>query len=322
VSRGTGIRGTALAVALALLAAVPACANDRARVATPASTTPTTAPAAPAVTSTCTAPPEASVASFEPGPTTADAAKAQTIKKNVLVAGVSADTYLMGFRDPATADLVGFDVDILHEIARALFGDPGRIEFKVINNAQRLPALEKGEVDIVARSMTITCARWERINFSSEYLRAGQRLLVRSDDAAAGLTTLDQQAGRRVCATTGSTGFDNLTENHPDVGVVALSDDTDCMVAFQQGTVDALISDDTILAGFARQDPYAKVVGPRMTVEPYGLGVAKGNVELTRFVNRVLEDVRARTWAASYDTWLGQALGPASPPRPDYGRQP
>jgi polar amino acid transport system substrate-binding protein len=316
-------RATATAVIVALaVSAAPACATDRARVAT--ATTTTTTAAAPAPASTCTATPQDSVASFSPasGPAAAEAAKAETIKKNVLVAGVSADSYLMGFRNPADARIVGFDIDILHDVAQALFDDPNRIEFKVLTNAQRLPALQNGQVDIVARAMTITCGRWEQINFSTEYLRAGQRLLVTVDDANRGVTALEQMDGRRVCATSGSTGLDNLRKNHPNVTAVAVKDGTDCMVAFQQGTVDAIISDDVLLAGFARQDPYARVVGDRLTEEPYGLGIAKKNVELTRFVNGALENIRRQTWADHYDSWLRPTLGAASQSTVVYGRQP
>ena len=96
---------------------------------------------------------------------------------------------------------------------------------------------------------------------------------------------------------------------------------TGCLVLFQQGKVDAITGDDTILAGFVAQDPYAKVVGEAFSAEPYGIGVAADQVDLVQFVNGVLDQAKADgTWAASYDRWLG-ALGPApAPPVSVYGR--
>ena len=94
---------------------------------------------------------------------------------------------------------------------------------------------------------------------------------------------------------------------------------------FQQGEVDAITGDDTVLAGLASQDPYAEVVdAPAFTAEPYGLGVNQENVDLVRFVNGVLEEVRADgRWTESYDTWLADSLGEApDPPEPVYGRTP
>ena len=99
-----------------------------------------------------------------------------------LIAGVSADTLLLGARNPISGQIEGFDIDMLHAVSQAIFGDPNRIELRVVTAAQRLPVLQDGSVDIVARNMTITCARWKDIAFSSEYYRSGQKVLVRSGE--------------------------------------------------------------------------------------------------------------------------------------------
>ena len=104
---------------------------------------------------------------------------------------------------------------------------------------------------------------------------------------------------------------------------VAADTHTGCLVMFQQGKVDAITGDDTVLAGLAAQDPYAKVTkAPAFSNEPYGLGMPKNDPNFVRFVNKVLEDAKADgRWKAAYDRWLAEALGPApAPPRPVYGR--
>ena len=105
--------------------------------------------------------------------------------------------------------------------------------------------------------MTINCERWQQIDFSSQYFDAGQKVLVRTDSKATGIADLD---GKRMCAANGSTNIDNL-KNYPKIKVVPVDDISDCMVLFQQGTVDSVTGDDTVLAGFVAQDPYAKIVG-------------------------------------------------------------
>jgi polar amino acid transport system substrate-binding protein len=98
---------------------------------------------------------------------------------------------------------------------------------------------------------------------------------------------------------------------------------TGCLVLFQEGKVDAITGDDTILAGLAAQDPYAVVVNaPAFTAEPYGLGVSKKHPEFVQFVNGVLAQMRSNgQWTTSYNTWLKSALGPApAPPVAVYGR--
>lgn len=246
----------------------------------------------------------------------------QKIKKNGrLVAGVSADTLLLGSRNPITGRIEGFDIDQLHAIAKAIFGDPDKIEFRVITTAQRIPVLQDDEVDVVARTMTINCERWKEAAFSRVYYQAGQKVLVRSDSAA---TSIDDLDGERVCAPRGSTSLTQMTEENPDVVPVPADTHTGCLVLFQQGEVAAITGDDTVLAGLAAQDPYAKVVGDAFSEEPYGLAVSLEHPELVRFVNHVLDqEIGDGGWAASYDLWLRDTLGaPPALPKPDYGRKP
>ena len=236
-----------------------------------------------------------------------------------LIAGVSADTLLFGYRNPLTGNLEGFDIDLVHQVSQAIFGDPNRVEYKVVTYAQRIPALLDGSVDIVADVMTVNCTRWQQIAFSSQYFQAGQKVLVRRDSAATRIEDLD---GTRMCAATGSTNIDNL-KNYPKITAVPVNDISDCMVLFQQGTVDSVTGDDTVLQGFVVQDPYTKIIGPPITSEPYGLGIARTHPEFVQFVNSVLRRMRLDgTWKQMYARWL-QPTGPVpEPPAAVYGRNP
>ena len=246
-------------------------------------------------------------------------------KRGRLIAGVSADTLLLGARNPVSGRIEGFDIEMLRGISQALFGDPNKVELKVITAAQRLPYLQDGSVDIVARNMTITCDRWKEIAFSSEYYRSGQKVLVRLGEkttTGGRISGIEDLAGKKVCAPNGSTSMDKL-RTFDSVEAVGADTHTGCLVLFQQGAVDAITGDDTVLAGLAAQDPYADVVqAPAFTAEPYGLGVNAKNVDFVRFVNGVLEDMRADgRWTKSYNTWLADSLGKApAPPEPVYGR--
>ncbi|HYN68054.1 MAG TPA: transporter substrate-binding domain-containing protein [Ornithinibacter sp.] len=250
---------------------------------------------------------------------------AEIKQRGRLVAGVSADTLLLGARNPVSGRIEGFDIDMLRAVSQAIFGDPNKVELKVITAAQRLPALQDGSVDIVARNMTITCNRWKDIAFSSEYYRSGQKVLVRlgaTTDSGAPITGIEDLAGTKVCAPNGSTSMDKL-RTFTDIEAVGADTHTGCLVLFQQGAVDGITGDDTVLAGLASQDPYADVVqAPAFTAEPYGLGVNQENVDFVQFVNGVLAEVRADgRWTKSYNTWLADALGKApAPPTAVYGR--
>lgn len=313
----------AVAVAFVVITIVALSACDSG---SPSSTPASTGSGPDAVAATTTPPttPECGdpVTSFAPDATQppANDMPAGTFMRTIqdrgrLIAGVSADTLLFGFRNPFSGKLEGFDIDVARRVAQEIFGDANRIEYRALTYAQRIPALMDGSVDIVADVMTINCTRWAQISFSSQYFEAGQKVLVSKDSKATGIKDLN---GKRMCVAKGSTNFDNM-KTYPKVIPVPVDDISDCMVLFQQAKADAVTGDDTVLAGFVRQDPYAKVIGGAITKEPYGLGIAKTHPEFVRFVNRMLEEVRADgTWTRWYATWL-DTEGKA-PPLAKYGR--
>jgi polar amino acid transport system substrate-binding protein len=256
-----------------------------------------------------------------PGAMPAGSTMAAIQARGRLKAGVSADTLLFGARNALTGDIEGFDIDMLKEVALAIFGPGGdqKIEYHVIRYDQRLPELEAKDVDLVAHTMTINCNRWLRIGFSTEYFHAGQKVLVRKGSGFKQLQDLTH--GSKVCAPKGSTNIDFLENDAKAKGVVVVGKDdiSDCLVAMQQGSVDAISGDDTVLAGFAAQDPSTEVVGPQFTDEPYGLGANAQQVDLIRFVNGVLDQVRSSgRWTAIYQHWLidTRALQPPIPAPP------
>ena len=138
---------------------------------------------------------------------------AKILQRGRLIAGVSADTYLLAARNPINGQIEGFDIDMVKAIARAIFGDDkDRVTLRVISASDRIPVLQKHEVDIVARNMTINCTRWRDIAFSAEYYRSGQKLLVRKESKIRDLSTL---ASQRVCAPVGTSSIDNIVKLAP-----------------------------------------------------------------------------------------------------------
>jgi polar amino acid transport system substrate-binding protein len=289
--------------------------------------TPTPLPAAsptprPSTSSSAARPTSCSdpLASYAPSAAAQGSTLAKIRERGRLVAGVSADTYLLGSRNPLSGQIEGFDIDMVKAVAEAILGDEDLYQLKVITAAQRIPALEKGEVDIVARNMTITCDRWEQIAFSSEYYRSGQKILVRKGSKTKSISDL---GGQKVCAPKGTSSMDNLIKTAPKAIPVAADNHTGCLALFQQGEVAAITGDDTVLAGLAAQDPYAVVPAQKaFTAEPYGLGFNKDDVDLVRFVNARLAQMRTDgEWTRIYNRWLREALGPApEPPTAVYGR--
>jgi len=257
-------------------------------------------------------------ASLRPFPTKAqaDAAVAKIRERGRLLVGLDVGSNLFSFRDPITGEITGFDVDIAGEVARDIFGKPTAVEYRILSSSDRITALQENTVDIVVKTMTMTCERRKLVNFSSAYFIAYQRILAPRESDIAGPADL---SGKRVCVARGTTSLERVQEIDPPPTVVGVVTWADCLVALQQREVDAVSTDDAILAGLVSQDPYLHIVGPSMAEEPYGIGVNLTNTGLVRFVNGTLERIRNDgTWDTLYRRWL-TVLGPApAPPPPRY----
>jgi polar amino acid transport system substrate-binding protein len=256
-----------------------------------------------------------------PGAMPADSSMAAIQKRGYLIAGVDQGTYLMGYLNPKTNNLEGFDIDMVHDLAQAIFGDPSKVQFRAITSGQRIPALTNGagapQVDVVVRTMTISCAREQQVAFSSVYYDAQQRVLVPKNSTAQSISDL---GGQKVCATTGSDSIAHIAAVSTHPIPVAAQNWPDCLVMLEQGQVAAVSTDDTILAGMAAQDPNTKVIGPGFFDEPYGIAMRKNESDFVRFVNGVLQQVRTSSWTTSYQRWLGPYIqgGNPNPPQPKY----
>lgn len=316
----------ALAAALALLAG---CTTTDVPESLPGPTTSTVAPTPPPpATGECD--PATVTHSLRPdGPSTADVEPGSYMdvikRRGRLRVGVDTSTLLFSSVDPKTGEFVGFDVEIAKEVAAALFGDddPEHVEFVAIPKSARADVLTGDEpLDMVADSFTINCERAAKVDFSSVYFHSGQKLLVRDDEEASSVEEMVAMAEAqvrdrpKVCAPAGSTSLRNLEALADPPDLVAAPSQGACLVRLQQGAVDAVSTDDTILAGMVVQDPNLKIVGDRFSSEPYGLGLPEGHPEWVRYVNAVLEDLRASgRWEELYDRFFREHMG--DPDLPD-----
>lgn len=251
-----------------------------------------------------------------PGSMPPGSAMAKIVTNGRVRVGVEQNTYLFGFRNPQTGQVEGFDIDLAREIARALFGDPERIELRTVPSAERIDALRDNEVDLIVNTFSATCERAKDVDFSSVYYVSAQRILVAKNS---GIRTPDDLAGKRVCAAHGSTSAEPLFALPARPTVIGTTSWTDCLAAIQQGHADAVSTDETILHGLAMQDANLEVVGDPLGRDNYAIGLPKGNSELVRFVNGVLDRIRSDgTWDRMYRTRLS-VLGPSpGPPAPRY----
>jgi polar amino acid transport system substrate-binding protein len=264
-----------------------------------------------APTRACLAHPYESLAPSElppPGHMPAGTFMREIQQRGHLVVGVDQNSLGLGYFNPVTGDMEGFDISMVREIARAIFGTPDRIVYKAISTGQRESAVFNADVDIVASAFSINCERRRHVLFSSVYYRARQKLLVAENSRVSRLSDPDLR-GRKVCATKDSTSIRRLAGTGVVPAPVTLR--SDCLVALQEGEVAAITADDTILAGFQRQDKQAVIVGECLNIERYGMAMNRRHPEFARFVNAVLARLRREGKVTAFrKRWLPGLTAP------------
>ncbi|WP_229401206.1 glutamate ABC transporter substrate-binding protein [Micromonospora okii] len=235
--------------------------------------------------------------------------KAQSQKK--LVIGVKADQPGLGLQTGSQYE--GFDIEVAKIIAKGLGVDAGNIEWKTTVSNNREPFIQQGTVDLVIATYTINDERKQKVNFAGPYFIAGQDLLVKADSPLTGPEALD---GKTVCSVTGSTPAKRIQTDHPKAKLQQFDSYSKCLPLLENGKVDAVTTDDIILAGYAAQDQYAgkfKVVGKPFSSEPYGIGLKKDDKAGCEKVNEILKAAAGDgTYKAAWDSTLGKS-GKAAP---------
>lgn len=262
---------------------------------------------------------EASLAPLDPQPRPGamppGSTMAAIVERGRLVVGVDQGTNLFGSRNPATGELEGFDIALAREFARSIFGDPARVDLRVVTAAERETALEQGQVDLVVRTYSITCDRKNLVAFSTPYYYTEQRILAVK---GSGIRSAADLSDKRVCAVKGTTSLAALYALNPRPTLFSVANWPDCLVMLQQGQIDAISTDASVLQGLQQQDAKnLELVGGSIGKEPYGVGIKRENEDLVRFINGALDQMRGDgTWERLYDTWLLNDLGPSPGPPP------
>ena len=207
--------------------------------------------------------------------------------------GIKYDQPGLGFREgnnPPT----GFDVDVAKAVLAEMGYEEDQIEWAEAPTPQRENMLENGQVDMIFATYSITEERDERVDFAGPYFMAGQDILVSVDETE--INSPEDLNGRNLCSVSGSTPAQNVRDTYADeVELVEQDGYSECLTFLQSGQVDAVTTDDIILAGLAASDEYAgqfKVVGTAFTEEPYGVGLPEGDVETCEAVNEAIQKLQ------------------------------
>jgi glutamate transport system substrate-binding protein len=252
---------------------------------------------------------------FEAGTTMAELSEAGSI-----TIGTKFDQPGFGLEN-LEGEVEGFDVEVAKIIAGALGIAPEDISFEQTPSAVREEVLEGGEVDMVVATYTINDARKERITFAGPYYTAGQQIMVASDnDDITGPDSLKDNPDAKICSVTGSTPSEQIKEYLASPDQLVLFDEySQCADSLSNGQVAAVTTDNVILLGFVSESDGAfKLVGEQFTEEPYGIGIAKGDVAFCEFINTTLQE-NEDAYIEAWESTAGQIEGTQTPelPEPD-----
>ncbi|GAB3713674.1 glutamate ABC transporter substrate-binding protein [Mariniluteicoccus flavus] len=221
--------------------------------------------------------------------------------------GIKFDQPGLGLKEGA--NYTGFDVEVAKYVAKELGYDPAKIQFVETPSAQRETMLQGDQVKMIFATYSITDTRKQKISFGGPYFIAGQDLLVKSDSTIAGPETMN---GKKLCSVAGSTPAKNIKDKYAkDVQLQEYDTYSKCVEALSSGAVDAVTTDNVILAGYAAQPQYKgklKVVGKPFSTEKYGVGIKKGDVETCNKVNTALGKMQSSgEWQKALDKTVGQS---------------
>lgn len=240
------------------------------------------------------------------------------LDRETLTIGVKADQPGLGLRR-SDGEFVGFDVDVARYVAGKLGFSDQEIRFTETPSNVREQVLEQRRVDMVVASYSITASRKTKVTFAGPYYVAHQDTLVRAGDSA--VRNVRDLANRRLCKVTGSNSWRRVTEERKvPARLVETSSYSDCVNRLLSGELDAVSTDDLILAGFAaRYGDRVKIINAPISDEKYGIGLHKSDIDGCEAINTALTQMyQDGTARRLLDKWFGRTSLRTNPYVPQF----
>jgi glutamate transport system substrate-binding protein len=236
-------------------------------------------------------------------------------KEHRVAVGTKWDQPGLGLK-AGTGDPQGFDIDVAKYVVKVLAdGQPVDIEWKESVSTNREAFLANGGVDFIVASYSITEARKQKVTFAGPYIVAHQDTMVRADST--GIEKATDLEGKRICQIPGSNSYRRITELPPDgklglkVQLVGAVNWSECVAKLGGNNLDAVTSDDLLLAGFAAQGGGRfRILGDPFTDENWGIGLRKGDIKTCQAINvAILKMYSDGTARKLMDKWFGKYTG-------------
>lgn len=225
--------------------------------------------------------------------------------KGSIVCGTQNASSPYGFQDPKTREYVGYDVDMCKAIAKEM---GLKLVHKPLSTEARIPEVKMGRVDMVAGSMAYLPTRAKEVDFSLQYLQGNIGVLVKKDS---GIKTLADLAGKKVCASSGSSSAAIASKVLTKSDVLTFQTISQCYLGLQNDKVAAMTAGDLVLLRFKNDSektstPTELLSEPTYT-EHIGVVVNKGETDLKNAINVAIEKIdKSGELSQIYDKWMGK----------------
>lgn len=213
-------------------------------------------------------------------------------KKGVLTIGVREDVRGFSKLNASTGEYDGLEVELAKLIAKDIFGDPSKVEFKSVTSKTRGTALDNGDVDIVLATFTINEGRKKQWNFSTSYYTDTIGLLVRADS---GIQSIDDVNGKIIGVVATATTRSDLQRVLDEKGLVAVFSEfttyPEIRNALIQGSVDVFSVDRSILRSYLDKD--TALLDDKFSPQDYGIATKLSDTAFAAYIDGLVSKWKA-----------------------------
>jgi len=239
----------------------------------------------------------------------------EVLARGHLVLGTGSTNAPWHFKS-AEDKLQGFDVDMGRVIAKALFGDPDKIEYVIQSSDARIPNITTGKVDVTCQFMTVTGERAQQVAFTIPYYREGVGLMMKLNSSYADYAALKAAGSSVTVSVLQNVYAEDMVHAALPQATVDQYESVDLIYqALESGRADAAATDQSSIAWFMTQNAGRyKDAGYGWNPQSYSCAVARGDQDWLNFVNTALHEamtgVEFDFYAESFKTWFGVELAP------------
>jgi polar amino acid transport system substrate-binding protein len=222
-------------------------------------------------------------------------------KRGVVKVGILPDAKPYGWQD-AKGKFQGLDVDIAHELAKAL---DVKLEMVAVGAAARIAVLVSRKVDVNITGMTRTLERAKAVDFSDAYALVGAMMITHPESGITDYKKLNEK-GRKVGTVMGGTGEIVIRKFFPDAEMVLYKSIADSYEACRTKKVDAISADSVEALKREQEEPkYFKVISPMLSKEYICMAIPKGEQNWLNWLNWFVWDMQMSGKIAElYEKWF------------------